>query len=329
MRDGSLRGANLRGANWFDGCFQIPFFTSADLRGADLTGANLSGANLAGANLTEAILTRANLSQVDLADADLIAADLREAILRDVRLDRAKLTDVTCGSTIFADLDLSHIGGLESIRHVGPSTVGIDTLYKSRGQIPEVFLRGCGVPEHLVTHCRTLVEQAVYFFPAFISYSRKDTHFARRLHDILQSRGVRCWLETEHITPAHHFWYESEGGNRLWDKVILCCSKHSLTGDWLDRELESLFTKEQEIEEDLGWEPDPDPSLARLLIPLDLDGHLVSDAYRGSMKQKIINRRVVGFNNWEDNPDKLDKGIAEVIAALSLGEGREPPRNYW
>ena len=34
--------------------------------------------------------------------------------------------------------------------HFGRSTMAIDTIYKSRGNIPRVFLRGCGVPENFI-----------------------------------------------------------------------------------------------------------------------------------------------------------------------------------
>jgi len=48
-------------------------------------------------------------------------------------------------------VDLSQVHGLESVYQRGPSTVGVDTLFRSNGKIPEVFLRGCGVPEDLIT----------------------------------------------------------------------------------------------------------------------------------------------------------------------------------
>ena len=47
----------------------------------------------------------------------------------------------------FADVDLSEVKGLESVGHQGPSTIGVDTLVRSEGEIPEAFLRGCGVPD--------------------------------------------------------------------------------------------------------------------------------------------------------------------------------------
>jgi hypothetical protein len=42
------------------------------------------------------------------------------------------------------DINLSEILGLESVTHHGPSSVGIDTIYRSKGQIPEIFLRNAG-----------------------------------------------------------------------------------------------------------------------------------------------------------------------------------------
>ena len=97
-----------------------------DLRGADLVEAHLSGADLVGAHLSAAVL----------GGALLIGADLRGADLR----------GAGCGRTVFGDVDLSEVKGLEAVQHSAPSTVGVDTLVRSRGRIPEAFLRGCGVP---------------------------------------------------------------------------------------------------------------------------------------------------------------------------------------
>jgi hypothetical protein len=37
------------------------------------------------------------------------------------------------------------------------ATIGIDTIYKSRGEIPEVFLRGCGVPDEFIAYIGSMV----------------------------------------------------------------------------------------------------------------------------------------------------------------------------
>jgi len=54
------------------------------------------------------------------------------------------------------DVDLSDAEGLEAIVHRGLSTVGIDTIYKSRGKIPGI-LRGCGVSEGLIAYIGSMV----------------------------------------------------------------------------------------------------------------------------------------------------------------------------
>jgi Pentapeptide repeats (8 copies) len=133
----------------------IPDFSGADLNGADLSGANLSGADLSGA-----ILFAANLSGVDLRGADLRGAYI--------------------GMTTLGDNDLSLVKGLDTIKHTARSIIGVDTIYNSGGKIPEVFLRGCGVPESLITFHKSLVNSPIEFYSCFISYSHADRLFARR-----------------------------------------------------------------------------------------------------------------------------------------------------
>ena len=53
---------------------------------------------------------------------------------------RSDLTGVYIGWTTFGNVDLSSVHGLETAQHEGPSTIGIDTLYRSHGNIPDVSL---------------------------------------------------------------------------------------------------------------------------------------------------------------------------------------------
>ena len=135
---------------------------SADLRdatlgGADLSRADLSDANLGGANLGPCQPAGMHFGGANLFGANLFGANLRDAILDSANLSEADLGDALCETTIFADVVLSEVRGLDSIEHQGPSTVGIDTLFLSKGDIPEGFLRGCGVPDALIVQQRALV----------------------------------------------------------------------------------------------------------------------------------------------------------------------------
>jgi hypothetical protein len=45
--------------------------------------------------------------------------------------------------------------GLRSTIHLAPSSIGIETVFQARGELPESFLRGTWVPENLI-HRRQL-----------------------------------------------------------------------------------------------------------------------------------------------------------------------------
>ena len=96
----------------------------------------------------------------------------------------------SASATNFAYLDLSVAIGLETINHQRPSTIGIDTIYKSGGKIPEVFLRGCGVPDEFIAYIGSMVGRPIEFYSCFISYSTKDQEFAKQLHTDLQAKGM-------------------------------------------------------------------------------------------------------------------------------------------
>ena len=51
------------------------------------------------------------------------------------------LSRATVGWTRFGDADLSVVKGLETVSHLGPSTTGLDTIYRSRHEVDEWRLR--------------------------------------------------------------------------------------------------------------------------------------------------------------------------------------------
>ena len=192
-----------------------PDLSSAILVGADLVGADLSGADLSGAILTRADLTRAGLTRADLTRAGLTRAKLCEAILCEAILREADLTGCVLWQTIFGNVDLSEIKGLETVRHKGPSSIGIDTLFRSKGKIPEGFLRGAGVPDIYIQYAASLVGAAFEFYSVFISYSCKDEELAMRLHADLQAKGARCWFAPEDLKIGDKFRVEIDHAIRF------------------------------------------------------------------------------------------------------------------
>ena len=48
-------------------------------------------------------------------------------------------------------------------------------------------------------------------------YAHEDKLFARRLHDALQGRGVRCWLDEKQMLPGDDIYEQVDRGIRLWE----------------------------------------------------------------------------------------------------------------
>jgi uncharacterized protein YjbI with pentapeptide repeats len=319
LREATLSKANLTSARISD----------ADLSKAKLQGANLTLARIIGANISSAYLGNSNLSGADLSsanlrDADLVGAVLRGTDLRDCDLRRAdfrgtNFSQARFGFTIFGDNDLSGVIGLETAIHLGPSTIGVDTLFKSDGKIPKVFLRGVGLPEVFITYLPSLIVRPIEFYSCFISYSHVDRSFARRLHDALQGRGIRCWLDEHELLPGDKIYTEVDRGIRLWDKILLCCSKEALTSWWVDNEIKIAFDKEQQLWRQRGKE-------VLSLIPLNLDDYLFSGQWQSGLATEVKARLAANFGGWEHDNKRFEEQFERLVKALRTDtRGKEPP----
>jgi uncharacterized protein YjbI with pentapeptide repeats len=200
----------------------------------ELSGAKLFGANLSGVNLIRADLTYAHLTNVDLSHAELFFANFNGALL-----GGADFTHAKWGRTTFGDNDLSRVKGLETGKHLGPSIIGINTIYKSLGNIPEIFLRECGVPEDFIIQIPALVGALapIQFHSCFISYSSKDEQFAGRLHARMRQAGLRVWYAPEEMKGGRVLREQIFNAIQMHDKLLLVLSENSLRSDWVMTEI--------------------------------------------------------------------------------------------
>jgi hypothetical protein len=198
------------------------------------------GADVAGADLSEASFNRANFS-----GADLTATHLVWTMFRGGLFTGANFSDALLLGTIFAEVDLSRAKGLDAVQHRGPSTIGLDTIYASKGEIPERFLRNAGVSENFVAYMKSLTGTALDLYSCFISYSTKDQDFAERLHADLQAKRVRCWFAPHDVKGGRKLHEQIDEAIHLNDRLLLILSEYSINSEWVKREIRRAREKER------------------------------------------------------------------------------------
>jgi uncharacterized protein YjbI with pentapeptide repeats len=283
----------------------------ANLGSTDLTDANLSRADLSYANLSLANLTGANLSGADLSGTSLFGATLSNANFTQANLKRANLGEAFVKYTLFLDCDLSETKGLDLVLGFGPSIVGIDTIYKSKGNIPWSFLRECGVPEGFITQMPSLIgaEEGLRFYSCFISYGGKDERFARRLHSRMREAHLRVWFAAEDIKGGDKIHEQIETAIRVFDKVLIVLSEASLQSEWVMTELRKARKAERQTGE-------------RKLFPVRLvDFETLRDWEcfdADSGKDLAVELReyfIPDFSNWEDH-DQFEAAFDRLLKDL-------------
>jgi uncharacterized protein YjbI with pentapeptide repeats len=272
---GNLIGPDLSGANLID----------ANLTGANLTGARLNRANLAHANLTDAFLGSANLS-----GANLSGANLNHALMGGANLDGARV-----GRTVFGHVDLSTVEGLDNVIHRLPSVIGLDTIYLSKGKIPQSFLRGCGVPETFITYLRSPSSADLDLYSCFISYNTKDQGFADRLYADLQARGVRCWFAPHDVKGGRKLHEQIDEAIRIYDKLLLILSDASMSSPWVKTEIANARAREQQQNRQMLFPIS--------LVPFErINAWKLFDADTGiDSAREIREYYVPDFSNWKSH----------------------------
>jgi hypothetical protein len=314
LASANLRGANLRGAILAGSRLSESDLGRADLNGANLVGADLrdahlGGAHLVGADLVGADLNRADLNRVDLNGAHLGGADLSRSNLNDADLSRAVFAN-----TVLADVDLSEARGLDVARHVAPSSIGLDTIYKSHGRIPDKFLRDAGVPEEIIEIVRSIRSgPPIQWHSCFISYSTKDEEFAHRLHARMREANMRVWFAPEDMEGGKKLHEQLFQAIQLQDKLLLVLSPHSIQSEWVMTEIR----RAREVEKREN---------RRKLFPIrlvDFDAlraWACFDADTGKdLAVEVREYFIPDFSNWKDH-DAFEAAFARLQKDLKTGQ---------
>jgi uncharacterized protein YjbI with pentapeptide repeats len=316
-------GVNLSEVDLSDSHLGGAYLEEANLAGAELLGANLRGTHLKGAKLNEAYLSNVNLNEADLSGADLTGTGLAFADLTNANLDETNLSGAFLNGTNFGDNNLSTVKGLDSVVHGGPSLIGVNTLNKSGWNVPEVFLRGCGLSEWQIESAKLnrpdlrseeitsilyrihdlRAHQVIQINPLFISYNHTDGQFVDKLEVHLNWAGVRFWRDIHHAVSGR-LEQQIDRAIRLNPSVLLILSEHSVKSDWVEHE--ARLARKLELE-----------SGRDVLCPIALGDSWKTCRWPERLREQITEYNILDFSDWKDE-DNFRRMFRRLIEGLDL-----------
>ena len=328
-----FRDARLTRVDFRDSNLQRARLSLANLSRAALIGASLHQANLKETRLSHAIVMNADLRDVDLsgsylqktvlAKTNLSGAYLYKTHLSEAYLNESKFTNAAFADTTLGASDLSLAIDLEKASHHGPSTIGMDTIHKSKGKIPESFLRGCGLSDADIEYAglsnpdfsnedvnkilyrvyELRANQAVQISPLFISYSHADGMFVEKLESFLNNKGIRFWRDV-HDMKSGRIETQIDRAIRQNPTVLLILSEHSIKSDWVEHEVRTA----RELEKDLAHD---------VLCPVALDDNWKNSPWPKRIMEQIMEYNILDFSSWKDD-GTFGTTFNKLISGLEL-----------
>lgn len=284
----------------------FPDLRDADLHGMLLNGinfrhTNLDGADLRNANLRSALLDHASFYQTDLSSANLRNVVLHKTYFKETILRRTNFHNAYLSDTLFLRVDLSETINLENAFHLGPSTIGMDTIQRSKGRIKDVFLQGAGILEQLVTSINSSGIAPFDYYTCFISHSSENRKFVEILYRDLCKAGVFCWYAPTSLYSGDKFRLHITEAVQNKEKVIVVLSKSSLKSNWVAKEVKLARQRERNGK--------------KVLVPIRLDNAIKSSKVDWAVKLRE-GQHVGDFENWQQSSLHYQEQLENLLMVL-------------
>jgi TIR domain len=225
----------------------------------------------------------------------------------DVDVTGVDLTGARLAHTLFALTNLIEVKGLDRCNHADRSVIDFWTLEGS-DPLPVAFLRGVGLPDHLIEYLSSLRNEAIPYYSCFISYSSKDQAFADRLYADLQDKGVRCWFAPHDLPIGAKIIDALDEAIQQRDKVLLILSEGAIASDWVEGEVTRALDEERERKN-------------VVLFPVRIDDAVMqtSEAWARLLRGE---RHIGDFTGWKE-PDKYQESFERIMRDLRVETARQ------
>src|ERR1039457_5720723 len=154
----------------------------------------------------------------------------------------------------------------------------------------------------------------------FISYSTNDQEFADRLYADLQNKGVRCWFAPHDIRGGKKIHEQIDQAIRIYDRLLLILSEHSMRSEWVKTEIAPARQKELREQRQVLF-PIALVPFARIREWKCFDADTGKDSAR-----EIREYFVPDFSIWKDSAS-YRKAFGQLVRDLESERGAPSSRN--
>jgi len=182
----------------------------------------------------------------------------------------------------------------------------LDNLKKTIGEKPTdshqtLFLRFAFQKEITDKELSSIQKARSTHYSCFISYSRKDKEFAEKLYKDLIQKGIDCWFDLKDVQIGEEIRKKVKNAIKLYDKLLIIISKHSLESDWVFTEV--LFAEQKE-----------DKHNKPVWFPIKIDNKIMeSDRQWAKIIKDTIH--IGDFCDWRDS-QKYERSFDELLTRL-------------
>lgn len=294
--EAKLAGLNISHAN-----LQWARFVRANLRKATIIGSRAEKSSFEYANLIEANLANTDFSRSLFGAADFSKSYLSSTSFLGCDLRGARFSEAVLGQTNLVDADMRGALGLESCEHSTYSYLDHRTI-SNTGKISRTFLQGVGLPDPLIQLAPEMSSNSSAYATCFISYSSADAAFAKRLHQDLETNGVRCYFAPEDMKIGEKILDSIDIAITGHDKLLLILSESSIASGWVEDEVTKAYAEERRRDE-------------TMLLPLRIDNAVMGTDEAWAVK--LRDGRNIGDFTGSANAASYVASFERLMDALS------------
>ena len=148
-----------------------------------------------------------------------------------------------------------------------------------------------------------IVDESKMHKTLFISYGGPDESDVLKINKKIKSKGVQTWFFPDDASPGEKLHRVMHDGVNNYDRVLLICSKNSLTRAGVLNEIERVLEREAK-------EGGTD-----ILIPVTLDDYVYGDwaPERSDIANQVRSRVITKLNTESENFDNAVEKVVDVL----------------